>query len=1214
MDSNHFIQDLTDSHKRHGSHAFHEVSEFMVGRMDGRIHPAIKATPGSGVRYTAGRWVEAPKDTNESLDLDEIYRGCHPAQESLILKANALCMKRNIPCLDLSVTHSWEEVEESVARACETLEVLCHKDKTLSPGFTGKLKKAFRSLCGQAGAGTTLTNFVPTDSYCSILCGGLKVVFKALEQTGFYRQEVYNTLEELPFILNDNAALLDLHKEDAELHRRIASLYTAMYKLVEVILNWFLKRSITTGVKIFINPSGFSDGLKTSLDAVKRAAQRFAARVIIITHEKREELAQQTHSLMFNQNQHSEDMRREFGHLKRSNIVILSLLSDFLDDQAVATQQRMKARVTRFDSLPIEAQRIAAEDLLARYLYDQDMVPTDCENVLRLRHMPGYDNDDNLISTICFHPRFLSWLTLNESSLLYLDTRSGDPVCGVEMSIATAETFQNVHHFSDKYNDMGYGTKGAIICLAFFCSQHTDFLGDVNGSPTELAMSLLLQLVDQFRGFSSGELERLSRELNPSDIESICNCFEKLVINIPADVILVLMIDDLKFFMEPSERRIGTLEVVKRLLDMHRRRKYAAVVKFMIANSIKSPFIDELFTEDESLRIWEPMSSWDGCAIGTLVQPLVMAAMPLASVAPKTRQDVREAGQTGLVLSVYAVTAIIFRQCNVEAYEDVTASRCLQLIQSHGLLTTDICTIDWCIAKHNIAWALVVGGSDCSDFRMYHAVKDAIAGLQWLLVHKFGDMSLHDREMSKRLYCRLMVMDLGASTNAQAYLNLHPLDEPFTHMLPIPMADIALDSGLSISSEQGTIAEDDVDYVSGFNASTNIFLAWWHAKRDRLHKSAEETLRRGLDHIQRVLDDLPPNLRWRGVLSRDPRTTSGHEAQMVDILTGSLYMKSNFLQHFASSGFPHLTHQIITSIMTKSILVIGGSGQQGSAVASELLNRGYKVHILTRDLSKPNLQALSTRGATLEAGNLNDPEVLNSAVQKMDGVFLVLGAMGNEVSAATGVIRAAKEAGVKQLVYTSVARAGDHESFPGWDKNYPMAEYWLNKATIEKLVRNTGFEAWTILQPAYFMQNFGKPNCDMLFPALASQKILVTAWKPDTRVDLIHVEDIARFTVNAFDSPSVYHGNTIALAAESLTTEEIVRTLSNSSLGPVQAKYLTDEEARKLVAQNDLTGAITSSQIWQRDIGYAVDLEGLKKYDGRFITFAETVERQELTL
>ncbi|KAH8197079.1 hypothetical protein TruAng_008749 [Truncatella angustata] len=251
------------------------------------------------------------------------------------------------------------------------------------------------------------------------------------------------------------------------------------------------------------------------------------------------------------------------------------------------------------------------------------------------------------------------------------------------------------------------------------------------------------------------------------------------------------------------------------------------------------------------------------------------------------------------------------RESASERYGKATALRCLHLIKHHNLLVIDECTLDWCIAQYNVAWTLLRDKYVCADFPLFHAIKESMAGVQWLMAHKLDELSLHDKEISKRLYCILMALDLGANTNVQSYLNLHSLDEPFAQLLPKSVSDSGLEQDLDISTEIAQTDEDKIDYVSGLKAYVNIFLAWRHAKQNRIHQTPDETLRLGIDHIQHVIDDLPPELRWRGTLSRDLRTTFGHEVQMVNILVSSLYVKSNFLQHFASSSLRHPTHQII---------------------------------------------------------------------------------------------------------------------------------------------------------------------------------------------------------------------------------------------------------------------------------------------------------------
>ncbi|RSL50749.1 hypothetical protein CEP53_008684 [Fusarium sp. AF-6] len=606
------LRQSTSNLPAQGPSAIYEVPEFMVRRLDGHVHPALTATPGSGFICTgSGQW-EAERTETTPPDLDGIYRTCLDAQHSLVIKANELCAKRNLPSLDITTVCSWSDVEASVLDTCKVLETLSLKDKAITPGFTGKLKKAFRSLCSNAGAGTTLANLVPTDSYLSVLCGGLKIIFKALEESNHYRQEVYNALEELPIILNDNAALLEIHMQDEELHRRVSSLYTAIYRLMEVIVSWFLKSSLVTGTRMFINPSGFGDKLKDSLATVKVAAQRFAARIDIMAVQEQRSLTQQNYTMMYMNGQHSQRVTEELRELKaelrdsnRFNLIVLDKLTEFLQPQARETIERKRLEIrqaTPEDTPP----RRTIENVLDENLYDPGLAPTDCEHVLKFRNMPGYDLDEDLVITIKSHPRFVSWLTLNQSSLLFVDTRSQNPTCSLELPIIIAETYRDIVDFSNLYLDAEDGTMTDLICLPFFCSQHRDFKKDPNASPTELAMSLLLQLLDNYRDFDSHHLELAFDQLDQNSVESICFAFETLISQLPASVILVLLIDDLKAFAQPLERKLGTVEVVERLLDIHRRGEYDATFKFLLGNSTQSGFSDELFTDDEVLRIWTP--------------------------------------------------------------------------------------------------------------------------------------------------------------------------------------------------------------------------------------------------------------------------------------------------------------------------------------------------------------------------------------------------------------------------------------------------------------------------------------------------------------------------------------------------------------------------------------------------------------------------------
>ncbi|KAM0228255.1 hypothetical protein ACHAPO_010904 [Fusarium lateritium] len=598
-----------------------EVPEFMVRKLDGDIHPALMARPGSGVVYTGSQsWVEESPAIDSCMlssitisglnliyvnsDYDEVYANTIRAQNVLITRVNLLCSKKKLTPLNLSDIHLWTEVDQSVSKACEALEAISSKDKERVPGFTGKLKQAFHKLCNNAGVGTTLANLVPTDSYCSILCGGLKIIFKALEETGRYREEVYNALEELPFILNDNAAFIGLHAKDENLHRRVAAIYAAIYGLMEVIVDWFLKPSFVTGVRIFANPTGFSEKLMNRMATVKVAVQRFTTRVAILSTERQEGLSQQNLTLMYGLGKHSEQVMAEFGDI-RSRLLVLDKLTQFFDDTAKAELERQQLRL-KIEEVPrIEAPTVTVEDVLTRWCYEPDLVYNDYTKILRSQHIPGYEIDRDVITTIKFHPRFQSWLTLDESSVLFIDTRSDNPTGSMEMPVVAAETYQHLEAFVDEHNRETHDDATHIIPLAFFASQHRHMSGDPNASPNELAMNILLQLVDHYRDFNRDDLDLVETKVDPTDIEAILFVFESLLAQLSRNTILILIIDDLNPFTQPLPRRRGMMLVIETLLVIHRNGEYTAKLKFVFGNSSRNDFSHGIFTEDETLRIWQ---------------------------------------------------------------------------------------------------------------------------------------------------------------------------------------------------------------------------------------------------------------------------------------------------------------------------------------------------------------------------------------------------------------------------------------------------------------------------------------------------------------------------------------------------------------------------------------------------------------------------------
>ena len=247
------------------------------------------------------------------------------------------------------------------------------------------------------------------------------------------------------------------------------------------------------------------------------------------------------------------------------------------------------------------------------------------------------------------------------------------------------------------------------------------------------------------------------------------------------------------------------------------------------------------------------------------------------------------------------------------------------------------------------------------------------------------------------------------------------------------------------------------------------------------------------------------------------------------------------------------------------VLVIGGTGKQGGAVARELLAAGTPVRALVRDPHSVKAKALEAAGATLVAGDLNDPGSLAGAVDGVRGVFSVqmpdIDDMGSDAEVVRGrnLIAAARNAGVPQFVHTSVSGTGEFaRSAPGWTSGRWNTHYWETKYAIEEAVRHAGFASWTVLKPATFMENL--LEWSYMFGDWA-QSGFVTIFAKDTKLTWVAVDDIGVAGAAAFADPARWHGVDLDLAGDRLTMTEVAAILSEVLGRPVPAPVLTPEEA-----------------------------------------------------
>ncbi|CAN9240229.1 unnamed protein product [Alternaria sp. RS040] len=288
--------------------------------------------------------------------------------------------------------------------------------------------------------------------------------------------------------------------------------------------------------------------------------------------------------------------------------------------------------------------------------------------------------------------------------------------------------------------------------------------------------------------------------------------------------------------------------------------------------------------------------------------------------------------------------------------------------------------------------------------------------------------------------------------------------------------------------------------------------------------------------------------------------------------------------------------------MVSSIAILPGTGKQGQAAIKVFRDRGYTVHTLVRNPSSDFSQELQSLGAIVHKGDLTDIKSIEASLNGTEALFFAIPAHPhNEILFAKNILAAASNSNVQSIVYSSVARAGEHENFPSWDADsYPLGWYWMNKQTIEGL---------TILRPAFFIQNFRRPEVEHMFPGLAEKQCLSVAYTPSTQLDLIDTQDIAKFAAAAFEEPGTFSGQEIPLASEKMTATELAKVLGTISGKVVDVHYISDDEVPELVAKGYRA---VQAQQWHREVGYAVDLQEVKQYGVTLAPVQKVLERDGL--
>lgn len=198
-----------------------------------------------------------------------------------------------------------------------------------------------------------------------------------------------------------------------------------------------------------------------------------------------------------------------------------------------------------------------------------------------------------------------------------------------------------------------------------------------------------------------------------------------------------------------------------------------------------------------------------------------------------------------------------------------------------------------------------------------------------------------------------------------------------------------------------------------------------------------------------------------------------------------------------------------------TVLLIGGTGLLGSAVAAELASRGEPVRALVR--SGRRVARLRALGVELVVGDMLDPRALRRALRDVRAV--VTTAQGNPLSRKTPMrrvdgegnrqlITAARDQGVRHFVFVSALKADEGVRY------VPQLAY---KYAAEQALLASGMD-YTIIRPSSFQETFG----DGFAPfkrILQRSGIGMTLGSGRGRHSFVAIDDVARAVALALDRP-----------------------------------------------------------------------------------------------
>lgn len=248
------------------------------------------------------------------------------------------------------------------------------------------------------------------------------------------------------------------------------------------------------------------------------------------------------------------------------------------------------------------------------------------------------------------------------------------------------------------------------------------------------------------------------------------------------------------------------------------------------------------------------------------------------------------------------------------------------------------------------------------------------------------------------------------------------------------------------------------------------------------------------------------------------------------------------------------------------VLLTGATGYVGSYVLRHLLQHDHTPRCLVR--SSASDLAVQDDDIELARGDVTDPATLDDAVADCDAVIHLVGIIEEHpsqnvtfehihVDGTRHVVEAAQAAGIERFIHMSANGARPDNA----------TAYQRTKWEAEQLVREAGFEHWTLFQPSLL---FGRPDPGR--PEFASQ-ILQELVRPFPILPVfgdgtypmqpVHVTDVAAAFVQALTTEAAHEQTYVAAGPDRVPYVEVLdRIARGAGLSPKRKIHVPMSLAR----------------------------------------------------